>query len=60
MISSFIRNFLIVLALVWACTVSLDAIYWSLVVCEYIGAALMVGLAAIGTKKMRRAHRQLS
>ena len=60
MISSFIRNFLIVIALVWACTVSLDAIYWSLVVCEYIGAALMVGLAVRGTRLMRKAHRQLS
>lgn len=60
MISSFIRNFLLVIALVWACTVSLDAIYWSLVVCEYIGAGLMVGLAVIGTRKMRMAHKQLS
>ena len=48
MVCSFVRNGLIVIALMWACTVSLDAIYWSLTVCEYIGAVMMAALAALG------------
>ena len=52
MLCSFVRNALIVVALMWACTVSLDAIYWSLTVCEYIGAILMAALASLGIRKV--------
>ena len=52
MVSSFIRNLVIIFALWWACTVSLDAIYWSLVVCEIFGAALMVYFAHIVVKRI--------
>lgn len=45
MISCFIRNGLVVAVLAWAATVSLDAIYWGLVVCEVFGAFLMMAIA---------------
>ena len=52
MVSSLIRNTIIVLALAWAATVSLDAIYWSLVVCEFLGAVLMVSFAQLEIRKI--------
>lgn len=45
MVSCFIRNGLVVAVLAWAATVSLDAIYWGLVVCEVFGAFLMMAIA---------------
>lgn len=45
MVSSLLRNVIIVAFLAVACTVSMDAIFYSLVVCEVIGAALMMWLA---------------
>lgn len=45
MVSCFIRNGLVVAVLAWAATVSLDAIYWGLVVCEVFGAFLMMTIA---------------
>ena len=54
MFSSFARNILIVVMLFFASSVSLDAIYWSLVVAEVIGGALMLWLAKVGLKHYRR------
>lgn len=53
MFSSFARNILIVVLLFFASSVSLDAIYWSLVVSEVFGGALMVWLARQGLKHYR-------
>ena len=52
MLSSFLRNIIIVAFLVVACTMSMDAIFYSLVVSEIIGAALMMWLAS---REFRRA-----
>lgn len=54
MFSSFARNILIVVLLFFASSVSLDAIYWSLVASEVFGGALMVWLARSGLKHYRR------
>ena len=54
MFSSFARNILIVVLLFFASSVSLDAIYWSLVASEVFGGALMVWLASSGLKHYRR------
>ena len=54
MFSSFARNILIVVLLFFASSVSLDAIYWSLVASEVFGGALMVWLAHSGLKHYRR------
>lgn len=53
MFSSFARNILIVVLLFFASSVSLDAIYWSLVASEVFGGALMVWLARSGLKHYR-------
>lgn len=54
MFSSFARNILIVVLLFFASSMSLDAIYWSLVASEVFGGALMVWLARSGLKHYRR------
>ena len=54
MFSSFARNILIAVLLFFASSVSLDAIYWSLVASEVFGGALMVWLARSGLKHYRR------
>ena len=54
MFSSFARNILIVVLLFFASSVSLDAIYWSLVIAEIVGGALMIWLAKTGLKHYRR------
>ncbi len=48
MLSSFARNILIVVLLFFGSSISLDAIYWSLVVAEIIGGTLMLWLAKVG------------
>ena len=45
MISSFIRNVIIIAFLMAACTMSMDAIFYSILVSEIIGGALMMGIA---------------
>ena len=50
MLSSFARNILIVVMLFFASSVSLDAIYWSLVVAEVLGGILMLWLAKVGLR----------
>ena len=45
MISSFIRNVIIIAFLVIACTMSMDAIFYSILASEIIGGALMMGIA---------------
>ena len=50
MLSSFARNILIVVMLFFASSVSLDAIYWSLVVAEVFGGILMLWLAKAGLR----------
>ena len=45
MVSSFLRNVFILALMAVACTMSLDAIFWSLVAAEIVGAAMMLGLA---------------
>ncbi len=50
MFSSFARNILIVVLLFLGSSISLDAIYWSLVVAEIIGGSLMLWLAKTGFK----------
>lgn len=48
MFSSFARNLLIVALMFFASSVSLDAIYWSLVAAEIFGGCLMLWLARSG------------
>ncbi len=60
MISSLLRNLMLVLLFVVASTVSMDAIYWSLVVTEIVGGLLMMGLAHWGFKKYKVQNSQLS
>lgn len=43
LIMSLIRNMIILLMLMWASGISLYAIFWSVVLCEVIGAAMMMG-----------------
>lgn len=45
MVCSFIRNVIILVFLVFACRVSMDAIFYSLLVAEIIGGVMMVWLA---------------
>ena len=51
---------MLVLLFVVASTVSMDAIYWSLVVTEIVGGLLMMGLAHWGFKKYKVQNSQLS
>ncbi len=53
LVASFLRNLIIVIFLVFACQVSMDAIFWSLVVAEVIGGALMMWLARREFRKVR-------
>ncbi len=46
LVATFLRNALIVVFLVFASRVSMDAIFWSVVVAEVVGGALMIWLAA--------------
>lgn len=55
MLSSFARNIVIVIMLFFASSVSLDAIYWSLVLAEVFGGALMMWLARDGFRKYVKA-----
>lgn len=59
MVSSFLRNLVVIILLYFASTVSLDAIYWSLVVAEVFGGLLMVWLARSGFRHYKAGGRFL-
>ena len=59
MVSSFLRNLVVIVLLYFASTVSLDAIYWSLVVAEVFGGLLMVWLARSGFRHYKAGGRFL-
>ncbi len=50
MVSSFLRNLLIIFVLFFASKISLDAIYWGLFASEVVGGVLMLWLAKVGLK----------
>lgn len=53
--ASFVRNLIIVVFLIFACRVSMDAIFWSLVAAEVVGGALMLWLARREFRRVREA-----
>ena len=56
MVSSFIRNLVIVAILWYASTVSMDAIYYGLLISEVFGGALMMYLAHVEMGRYRRSN----
>ena len=56
MVSSFIRNLVIVMILWYASTVSMDAIYYGLLISEVFGGALMMYLAHVEMGRYRRSN----
>ena len=56
MVSSFIRNLVIVAILWYASTMSMDAIYYGLLISEVFGGALMMYLAHVETTRYRRSN----
>lgn len=60
MVSSLLRNLMLVILFVLASTISMDAIYWSLIVTEIAGGLLMMGLAHWAFKRYRNMNSKVS
>lgn len=56
MASSFVRNLVIVTILWYASTISMDAIYYGLLISEVFGGVLMMYLAHVETTRYRRSN----
>ena len=54
--SALVRNVVIVIGLYVASLISLDSIFWTLLLCEIFGAALMMWLAHVEWKDYRHSH----